>query len=315
MSQETSNISAPRKKICCTCLREFDETQQLCPVDMGLLTPLYFDNPSLGKTLGNSIKVKRLIAEGRVTRLLLCESEDGRLHCLRLLKRLEQRYVNAFLQEAQLLAQLDHRRLVRLYAAGTLGREPYMMLDFLAGGSLGDWLKHQQKLSFSQTARIVHQVCEALIYLDQEQVRYPILKPEHIMFLDNSHMEVCLIDLSQTYFAHDNRNVSIGGAIFLNPHFSAPELLMGREPTSKSNAYSVACLIHRCLTGNNVFGGQTDLQLASKHMSEKPEPVDWSTIGVPTDFEKVLLAGFDKSPQSRAGIEDFFSVAANYAGQ
>jgi eukaryotic-like serine/threonine-protein kinase len=313
MSQEKSNISAPRKKICCNCLREFDETQQLCPVDMATLTPLYFDSPQLGAVLGNSIKVKRLIAEGRIARLLLCESEDGRQHALRLLKRAEQRYVTSFLQEAQLLARLEHPRIVRLFAAGTLGRESYMMLDYLPGGTLGDWLKKEQKIGFADVARIVFQVCQGLTYLQSKDVPYPILKPEHVMFKDDGHQESCLIDLSQTYYAHDNRNVSIGGAIFLNPNFSAPELLMGREPSFKSNAYSVSCLIHRCLTGRNLFVGvQTDLQLASKHMSEKPPQVDWSHLGVPADFEEVIVRGLDKSASSRASIEEFMAAAQKY---
>lgn len=312
MSQETS--TAPRKKICCNCLREFDETLEQCPVDKGYLTPLYFDNPQLGVTLGTSIKVKTLIAEGRTARILLCQSEDNRQHALRLLKRLEQRYITAFLQEGQLLSQLDHPRVVQLHAAGMLGREPYMMLRYLPGGTLADWLKANGTIPFPQLARVVMQVCDGLLYLHSKNVSYPILKPEHIMFQDEARAEACLIDLSQTFFAHDNRNVSIGGAIFLNPHFSAPEVLMGREPTIKSSAYSLSCVIHRCLTSQNLFGAQTDLQLASKHMSEKPPQIDWAKLGVPPEFEKVLLGGLVKSSSERASLEDFQSCAAKYAG-
>jgi serine/threonine protein kinase len=313
MSQDTSPLTTPRKKICCTCLREFEEKVQLCPVDLGLLTPLYFDSPELGQALDSSIKVKATVAEGRVARILLCESGGNRLHALRLLKRLEQRYINAFLQEAQTLAKLDHPRIVRLEAAGMLGREPYMMLRYIPGGTLAAALKKRETLPFEQTARIIKQVCEALLYLSAQDVCYPILKPEHVMFMDDDLQEVCLIDLSTTFYAHDNRNVSIGGAIFLNPHFSAPEVLMGREPTIKSSAYSVSCLIHKCLTGNNLFGAQTDLQLASKHMSEKPPEVDWSKLSVPADFQKVVMAALNKSPNDRATVEDFARIAVQYA--
>lgn len=313
MSQEITNIK-PRKKLCCGCLREYDETVEQCPVDRGFLTPLYFDNPEFGQSLGASLKVKDMIGEGRVARILLCEQEStGKQFVLRLLKRLEQRYVNAFHQEGQLLSRLDHPRIVKLQAAGTLGQQPYMMLEYLPGGNLGQWLSKAGSISFAETCRIVSQVSEALLYLSGKDVAYPILKPEHIMYRDPQKSDLCLIDVSQTFYAHDNRNISIGGAIFLNPHFSAPEVLMGRAPTIDSSAYSISCLVYRCLIGQNLFGGQTDLQLASKHMSAKPPQVNWSDFGVPADFAAVIEKGFAKSAAERSRVEDFAAMSAKYA--
>jgi serine/threonine-protein kinase len=187
-----------------------------------------------------------------------------------------------------------------------------MMLQFVPGGNLSALLGESEKMPFETVAHLAKQICEALLYLDEKGVSYPILKPEHVMFLDEQHSEVCLIDLSHTFFAHDDQNASVGGAIFLNPNYSAPEVLMGRPPTILSSAYSVACLIHRCLTGENLFGAQTDLQLATKHMSEKLPAFDWSKYGVPSDFEQILVAALSKSPSDRATVPELAAITAKY---
>ncbi len=316
MSQEASNTTKRRRKICCGCLREFDEDVQLCPVDNGPLTPLYFDHPQLDEKLGNSLKIQSLISERRSARIFLCETKRGVLHALKLLKRNEQRYVQAFLQEGQMLSKLSHPRLVHLHAAGMLGTDAYMLLEYLPGGSLAKILEpsktRNSTLPFKDVARIVSQVSEALIYLHRQNIAYPILKPEHVMFRDDSLAESCLIDLSRTYFAHDNRTVSIGGAIFLNPHYSAPETLMGREPTIMSSVYSIACLVHRCLTGKTLFEGRTDLQLASKHMSERPQ-IAWVEMNVPPSFATMLNQALAKSPTERPSVEDIGMAADKLA--
>src|SRR5262249_17647563 len=91
-----------------------------------------------------------------------------------------------FLQEARAVARLRHSHLVQVYefgevpAAGAATSQPYLVLEYVSGGSLADLL-HGAPQPPAEAARLVETLANAIHYAHQQGVIHPDLKPANVL--------------------------------------------------------------------------------------------------------------------------------------
>jgi serine/threonine protein kinase len=89
-----------------------------------------------------------------------------------------------FRNEAQAIARLDHRNVVKIYDMNqTENGRPYYTMDFLTGVSLADYLKEHKILPLPQALNIFRQVCSGLAYAHSRGIIHRDIKPANIMLL------------------------------------------------------------------------------------------------------------------------------------
>ncbi len=177
-----------------------------------------------------------------------------------------------------------------------LADPPYIVMEFLGGGTLRQLLNEKGALPLDRFADVALQIAESIRDVHRAGLAHLDLKPENIMFKDRARRTVKIVDLGSA-------KIAIGGSVVasqLSPAYAAPELLYGGRGTPESDIYSLGCIMYEMLTGINpqafVMGG------------EKPPHPSRYNGAVPTHVGDVVLRCLDLDPRSRPTLDEIMDA-------
>lgn len=184
------------------------------------------------------------------------------------------------LQEVQILKELDHPNIVRIYEFFEDNKHYYIVEELCNGMDLFEMISKREKLTEMQAACIMQQVFSAIAYLHARQVVHRDVKPENIIILNGSDdaPNCKLIDFDTATFCTVKRQLrgSIGTAYYM-----APEVLT-QHYNEKCDMWSCGVLLYIMLSGTPPFPGTTDKEIL-KNVSKARytfEEADWSKISL-----------------------------------
>ena len=158
---------------------------------------------------------------------------------------------DTFRREADLLAQLAHPHLPRLYEQSCAGEQWYLIMDFIEGEALEDYQSKaaDRRLSLSEVFSIGQQLCDILEYLHTRQppIIFRDLKPANIMLAPQG--KVYLIDFGIARFFKPGQikdTVALGSL-----GYAAPEQYGRAQTTPRADIYSLGAVLHQLLTGKD----------------------------------------------------------------
>lgn len=161
-----------------------------------------------------------------------------------------QEATDAFHREAQLLRELEHPSLPRIYAHFSEGGHWYLVMDFIQGETLEVYLARQGgQLPLKEVFDLGIQLCEVLEYLHTRQppVIFRDLKPANVML--TPHQRVYLIDFGiARHFTPGKQHDTVA---FGSPGYAAPEQYGKAQTTARSDIFSLGALLHQLLTGTD----------------------------------------------------------------
>lgn len=170
--------------------------------------------------------------------------------------------IQAFRQEAQLLANLHHPGLTHVTDFFPEGGNWYLVMEYIHGETLEARLARAPggRFPLEEALRITRQLCEVLDYLHHQQppVVFRDLKPGNVMLDEKG--QVKLIDFGIARFFKAGRTqdtVNLG-----TPGYAAPEQYGGMGQTDpRSDIYSLGVLLHQMVTGYNPVSAVTPFPL------------------------------------------------------
>ncbi|KAF2366546.1 Serine-threonine/tyrosine-protein kinase catalytic domain [Trinorchestia longiramus] len=177
--------------------------------------------------------------------------------------KLSQDDKNYFRSEAALLQQLHHPRVVLLMGVCSTGTRPFMLLEYMCGGSLHALLHSDGKpvpLDHATYFCIARDVAQGVNYLHKHDPQ--------VLHLDLKSMNVLLDGYTRAKIAdfgfsilRRSRSPAQKGAIRGTPAWMAPELLTKGEVSAKCDVYSYAIILWEMLTSEQPFKGYDVLQI------------------------------------------------------
>lgn len=180
-----------------------------------------------------------------------------------------------FTRELKLLGALDHKHIVKIFSSGiTDGGHPYHVLELLDGTTLSDRLLKERTLSAELFFSVFCQVLEGLEYAHSNHVVHRDLKPSNLMICKQGNEPSCtkIIDFGVATLDETEENASSTltgtGILIGTPLYMSPEQCGGTPAQSKSDLYSLGCIMYQCLSGSPPFSGQTSMELMYKHVHE-----------------------------------------------
>lgn len=213
-----------------------------------------------------------------------------------------------FEQEARAVSNLNHPNIVSIHDFGTLpSGEPYLVMDFLDGTSLFEQLRQEGPIVWTAALVIFTQIAAALSHAHKSNIVHRDIKSSNIMLSRDSAggWLVTLVDfgIARVLTSADSADLRLtqAGETFGSPVYMSPEQIVGREVDARSDIYSLGCLMYETLTGQPPFAGSSAADTASRHLSQKVEPIAkfCPPLEVPTWLEAIMLRALEKDREKR----------------
>jgi serine/threonine protein kinase len=201
-----------------------------------------------------------------------------------------------FEREAYAVASLAHQNIVQLYDHGEDASQPYIVLEFLSGGSLEQRLTRDAPLGDVETGAIALDVAAGLAHAHENGIVHRDLKPANVLF--DAEGRAKLADFGIARFASGGGTVTEQGTLIGTAAYMSPEQAAGEAATAASDVYSFGVILYRMLTGRLPFEAADPLELAALHRTA-PSPVSLNRSGAPPALEATTLAALAKSPADR----------------
>jgi serine/threonine protein kinase len=212
----------------------------------------------------------------------------------------------AFQREAKATSLLKHPGVVSvLDFGGTAGGAPFMVMEYVEGTSLFDYINERGPLPVDVTLTVIRRVAEALAHAHERGVYHRDVKSSNIVLLggENAVPDVRVIDFGVAGMKRviDSPATEQGDTIVGTPAYMSPDQAQGHEYDQRSEIYSLGCVMFETLTGRPPFHGETALETISKHAHEQAPmlgDVDEDTE-FPTELESLVGRCLEKDPDDR----------------
>jgi serine/threonine protein kinase len=213
-----------------------------------------------------------------------------------------------FEREARAAAALAHPNVAALYGYGESEGRPFLVLEYLPGGTLEERLRPGEPLADAQTAAIASELAAALAYAHARGVVHRDLKPANVLFDGEGRAKIADFGIARV---HDAHTLTEAGTVLGTAAYIAPEQAAGEPAAPASDVYSFGVILYRMLTGRLPFEADSMSELVAKHRAEEPPPVTRFRTDAPARLESVALAALAKSPHDRP--RDGAALAAELA--
>jgi eukaryotic-like serine/threonine-protein kinase len=220
-------------------------------------------------------------------------------------------FVERFRNEAKIIAALRHPNVVGVYELGEDNGRWFIAMEYMPGGTLKDRLAQHGRLSFTETLRIMQQVCAGLDAAHAEGMIHRDIKPGNILFDKYGNAVVCDFGLARAVQLSSMASRSSRAGGVGTPFYKAPELWRGRPPASSAtDVYSLACMVYEMLSGHVLFGGDTPDVVIAKHLVDGPDfGENWLPSDAPVGLMEVIRRGVARDPEDRFATAKAFMEA------
>jgi serine/threonine-protein kinase len=221
-------------------------------------------------------------------------------------------FVDRFYREARIQAKLDHPHIVRCYHVGEHEGTPYLALEFVDGGSVGDYLKKLGRLKVGDALHVILACAYALQHAHEQHMIHRDIKPDNLLI--NSKGVVKLADLGLAKAIDDDLSLTQSGTGAGTPYYMSPEQTRNAKHVDvRTDIYAMGVMLYVLLTGEMPFQGTTTVELLQSKEQGRFPPVRKKVVEVPERLDlmidKMLAKNLDHRYQSCAEmIKDLESL-------
>jgi len=208
-----------------------------------------------------------------------------------------------FLQEAQVMARFSHPNLVQLHDMEEIGGFNYIVLEFVRGKSLREWL-NRGAIPMPQVFAMMHGVLQALDYAHRHSIVHRDMKPENVLISDEGAVKVAdfgIARLTDDSAAPGNTATKTGTTVG-TPQYMSPEQVASSKVDGRSDLYSAGIMFYELVVGQPPFtASEADgpFTLMAKHVQAPPKPPSVLKPGLDMRLEEVILKSLSKRPEER----------------
>ena len=207
------------------------------------------------------------------------------------------RILKRFEREAKSLARLSHPHIVKVLDSGEHDGSPYLVLEYLPGGTLKERLNGA--MPWDQAVALLLPIAHALHYAHQQGFIHRDIKPANILLAADGQPMLSDFGIAKLLTHEETQTLTGTGMGVGTPEYMAPEQGMGGEADVRSDIYALGVVLYEMVTGRKPFQGETPLAVVFKHVNEPLEKPSRLVRGLSRPVERVLLKALAKKPQKR----------------
>ncbi|MFB9833835.1 serine/threonine-protein kinase [Actinoallomurus acaciae] len=205
-------------------------------------------------------------------------------------------------REARAAARLKHPWIVTVHDRLTVGDRPWIVMEYVEGGSLQDLLREHGRLEVDAVAALGTKMLTALRAAHAAGVVHRDVKPANVLLEGE---RVVLTDFGIAALEGDS-TLTRSGAILGTPAFMAPEQVRGQDATPETDLWSLGATLYAAVEGRAPFGGANTGGIFVAIATEDPHPFVHAGPLTP-----VLTGLLDKDPARRLTADDAHRLLAD----
>ena len=238
-------------------------------------------------------RIERLIAEGGMSSVFLAVQESlGRRVALKLLKKFDSpQHARRFLEEARIIASLEHRNIITIHDVGAIGERHYIAMEYLEGGSLQDridkWIQPEAAID------LLENIAVCLHFVHRKGIVHRDVKPSNILFHVDGTPK--LTDFGIAVQRDRDQEQTMDGSAFGSPYYLSPEQAEGRALDGRSDIYALGIVFFQMLTGRKPYAARSHIETIVAHLSH-PIPMLPDTL---SRYQRLLERMIAKRAEDR----------------
>jgi serine/threonine protein kinase len=216
--------------------------------------------------------------------------------------------VTRFANEARAAVKIKSEHAARIYDVGSLDNgRPYIVMEFLEGVDLGDWLVQRGPLSAEQAVDFVLQACVALADAHALGIVHRDLKPANLFCARRSdgQLSVKVLDFGiskagDVEALEPGSSVTHPNAVMGSPYHMSPEQMKAsKDVDAQSDIWAIGITLYELLTGSLPFTGESFAEIAIKAATNPPPPLNTFRSDIPDRLEAVVFRCLEKEKERR----------------
>lgn len=219
----------------------------------------------------------------------------------------DKEFAGRFTRESRALVRLAHHSIVKINDVGEHDGVPFVVLQYLAGGSLQDRQEHgpdRRPLpqSLHELTSWLERVAQALDFVHRQGYIHRDIKPGNILFDTEGHAYISDFGVAKALAERSNapQTVHTGtGMVLGTPQYMAPEMVLGQAFDGRVDQYALAVTVYEMVSGGFPFDGPTGAAILLKQSTEQPALLGDLVPGIPEEMSGAVKKALEKDPQRR----------------
>jgi serine/threonine-protein kinase len=228
--------------------------------------------------------------------------------------------VARFAREARAAVKIKSEHVARVTDVGTLeSGAPFMVMEYLQGSDLSDWIQQRGALPIEQAAEFVLQACEAVAEAHALGIVHRDLKPSNLFVTrrpdGTSTVKVLDFGISKTSSDAASMGMTATSSVMGSPLYMSPEQMQSsKDVDARSDIWAIGIILYELLTGDSPFQADTMPKLVLGIMSSAPPPLRNKRPDAPKGLEQVILKCLEKDRGKRfQSVAEFAQALYEFA--
>ena len=268
----------------------------------------------IGTTINSRYDIKMLIGDGGMANVYLAYDRTLKRHVAIKMLRYElskdERFIKRFKRESAQVINLDHPNIVHVYTVGDYKQQPFIVMEYVKGKTLKDYLREHGALEPQTVIHIKTQLAEGVLYAHQNNIIHRDLKSQNIMITDDQVVKITDFGIA---LSSNEADMTQTNTIMGSVHYLAPELARGNLATERSDIYALGIILYELLTGDVPFKGEGAVNIALQHLEAEMPSIKLVKEELPNSLDNIISRCTCKLPSDRYHSVDELLIDLNSA--
>ena len=219
-----------------------------------------------------------------------------------------QDFIEMFIDEAKLAAQLNHNNIIHIYDLGKIQNSYYIAMEYVDGYDLKNILKRAQErdqpMQVELALFIASKIAAALDYAHRKRdfedremgLVHRDVSPQNVLISDEGDIKLCDFGIAK---AASKASHTQAGALKGKLQYMSPEQAWGRHIDKRSDVFALATVLFEMLTARKLFAGDNELSILEQVREARVTKPSEFNDEVTPQIDAVVLKALEKEPEKR----------------
>jgi CHASE2 domain-containing sensor protein len=216
------------------------------------------------------------------------EKETGKIAAIKVINPLysaDPTFKIRFKREAKVMMRIHHPNIIGIYELNRQKGVYYYAMEYFLGKDLKDKFSAIRKKGEKQVIHILRQILDGLQSVHKKDIVHRDIKPANILINDEGFIKITDFGLARP-IEDDNLMTTIGQAVG-TPAYCAPEQIMGKKVSARSDIYALGVLMYEMVNGTLPYKAANIADLARQKVTGDIKPFSDDSI-LSSDLEKII---------------------------